>query len=198
MARKNVPIKYLSRDFEDIKSDLIDYAKRYYPETFSDFNEASFGALLLDTVAYVGDILSYYVDYQANESFLDTAIEYDNIIKLATQKGYKHKASYSSHGVVDLYAVIPASLSGLGPDSDYLPIVRKGSTFLSQTGVSFILNEDVDFAAENNEVVVGEVDTNTSAPTSYVVKTSGQIISGRYVRRTISIGEYQKFKTNSI
>ena len=73
MTKKKVPIKYTSRDFATIKQDLVNYAKRYYPETFQDFKEVSFGSLMLDTVAYVGDILSFYVDYQANESFLNSA-----------------------------------------------------------------------------------------------------------------------------
>ena len=72
--KKFVPIKYTSRDFSSIKQDLVEYAKRYYPDTFKDFNDASFGSLMLDTVAYAGDILSFYLDYQANESFIDTAI----------------------------------------------------------------------------------------------------------------------------
>ena len=83
MSRKIVPIKYTSREFNSIKRDLTEYAKRYYPDSFQDFNEASFGALMLDTVAYVGDVLSFYLDYQANESFLDTAVEYNNIIRLS-------------------------------------------------------------------------------------------------------------------
>ena len=76
--KKIVPIKYTSRDFDSIKQDLLNYTKRYYPDTYQDFSEASFGSLMLDTVAYVGDVLSYYLDYQANESFLDTALEYQN------------------------------------------------------------------------------------------------------------------------
>ncbi len=58
------PISYISRDFESIKQDLVDYAKRYYPSTYKDFNEASFGSLMLDLVAYVGDQLSFYLDYK--------------------------------------------------------------------------------------------------------------------------------------
>ena len=69
MTKKLEAIKYTSRDFDSIRNDLESYAKRYYPDTVKDFSEASFGALMLDTVAYVGDILSFYVDYQANESF---------------------------------------------------------------------------------------------------------------------------------
>ena len=80
-SKKFVPIKYTNRDFNSIKSDLVEYAKRYYSDTYKDFSEASFGSLMIDTVAYVGDILSFYLDYQANENFLHTAVEYDNILK---------------------------------------------------------------------------------------------------------------------
>ena len=92
-SRKVVPVKYTSRDFQSIKDDLVNYAKRYYSDTFKDFNEASFGSLMLDTVSYVGDVLSFYLDYQANESFLDTAIEYENVVKLGRQFGYKFRGA---------------------------------------------------------------------------------------------------------
>ena len=84
MPKKNKKlIKYTDREFNDIKQSLVNYARRYYPDVYKDFSEASFGSLMLDTVAYVGDMLSFYLDYQANESFLDTAIEYNNPTLLA-------------------------------------------------------------------------------------------------------------------
>jgi hypothetical protein len=89
MEIKKPKISYTSRDFQSIKNDLVNYAKVYYPETYKDFNEASFGSLMFDLVSYVGDILSFYVDYQSNESFLETAIEPDNVLKLANQMGYR-------------------------------------------------------------------------------------------------------------
>ena len=64
MAKKVFPINYTSRNFDSIKGDLLNYAKKYYPDTFQDFNEGSFGSLMFDTVAYVGDIMSFYLDYQ--------------------------------------------------------------------------------------------------------------------------------------
>ena len=83
MSKKRaVSIKYTSREFDSIKSDLVDYIKRYYPNSYRDFSEASFGSLMIDTVSYIGDILSFYIDYQANETFLDTATEYNNIINI--------------------------------------------------------------------------------------------------------------------
>ena len=84
------PIKYTDRDFQSIKQSLIDYAKKYYPNTAADFNEASFGALMLDMVSYVGDVMSFYLDYQASESFMDSAIEFNNIIRLSRQMGFKY------------------------------------------------------------------------------------------------------------
>lgn len=63
------PINYTSREFATIKQDLVSYAKRYYPDTFRDFTDASFGSMVLDMVAYVGDVISFYLDYQVNESF---------------------------------------------------------------------------------------------------------------------------------
>ena len=73
--KKTVPIKYTSRDFESIRADLLEHARRYYPNTFQDFNEAGFGSLMLDTVSYIGDILSFYLDYQANESFKESSLQ---------------------------------------------------------------------------------------------------------------------------
>ena len=140
--KKSIPIKYTSRDFDSIKNDLIEHAKRYYADTYKDFSEASFGSLMLDTVAYVGDILSFYLDYQANESFMDTAVEYNNVLRHAKQLGYKFKRNQSAHGIVSLYVLIPASVVGLGPDRDFMPVLRKGSKFLSSAGVLYTLNEE--------------------------------------------------------
>ena len=93
MDKKIVPINYTSRDFDAIRRDLENFAKRYYPDTYQDFNEASFGSLMLDTVAYIGDILSFYLDYQTNESFFDSALEYNNVLRLARQMGYRPKTN---------------------------------------------------------------------------------------------------------
>ena len=42
--KRKVPIRYTNRDFDSIREDLVQYAKRYYPDTFKDFSEASFGS----------------------------------------------------------------------------------------------------------------------------------------------------------
>lgn len=68
MAKR--PVNYVSRDFESIKQSLIDHAKRYYPDTFKDFNEASFGSLMLDAVSYIGDNLSFMLIIRQMRVFL--------------------------------------------------------------------------------------------------------------------------------
>ena len=192
--KKAVAVKYTSRDFQSIKNDLIEYSKRYYPDTFKDFNEASFGALMLDTVAYVGDMLSFYLDYQANESFLDTAVEFDNIVKLGRQLGFRFKGTPSTYGTVSLFIKIPAASNGLGPNYSYAPVLLKGTQFTSGGGAGFILNENVDFSDTNLETVVAEVNQDTGLPTSYAIKAYGQVISGRIFEDIISVGDFQKFR----
>jgi len=194
MSFKKSPIKYTSRDFDSIKRDLIEHAKRYYPDTYKDFNEASFGSLMVDTVSYIGDILSFYMDYQVNESFLDTAVEYNNIIRLSRQMGYKYKANPSSFGEVAIYGIFPANTAGLGPDQAYLPILKKGSELSSKSGNSFLLDEDVRFDDPSNEVVVARVNTTTGVPTHYAIRAYGRIVSGKFGVEKKSIGSFEKFK----
>ena len=194
MPARKTPIKYTSREFDTIKNDLIEHAKRYYPDTFRDFNEASFGALMLDTVAYVGDILSFYLDYQVNESFMDSAIEYDNIIRLARQMGYKYQSNPSSYGTVAIYVIIPASATGLGPDTAYLPVLKKGTQLSSTNGNTFMLEEEVRFDDPSNEIVAARTDAATGLPTHYAVRSYGRIVSGIFSVDNISIGNFERFK----
>ena len=185
-------IDYTDRDFDSIKSSLIGYAKRYYPDSFKDFNDAGFGALVLDSVAYIGDILSYYLDYQTNESFLDTATEYNNVVRIARQLGYKYTNSSTSIGIAQIYATIPADSTG-APDTTYYPTLRAGSQFSAINGSLFTLVEDVYFGNPNNEILVSTVDAASNVPTGFAIKASGKVISGRVLRETITIGDFQKF-----
>tara|TARA_Y100000310_G_scaffold305807_1_gene346388 strand:+ start:1267 stop:3060 length:1794 start_codon:yes stop_codon:yes gene_type:complete len=187
-------IRYTSRDFTSIRSDLLNYAKKYYPNTYRDYSEASFGSLMIDTVAYVGDILSFYLDYQTNESFVDTAIEYDNIIRLGKLMGHKFVRNYSSSGVITCFVVVPASGEGLGPDKAYLPILRRGSTFSTRAGSVFTLSRDIDFSLSDNQIVVATVSPTTGIPLSYAVKTHGRVHSGEVAQTTVNVGTYEKFR----
>lgn len=192
--KKLVPIKYTARDFASIKRELEDYIRRYYPDTYKDFNEASFGAMMVDTVAYIGDMLSFYLDYSVNEMFLDSALELRNVVRLSRQMGYKFRGKPTSFGEITIYCAIPANASGLGPDTSYMPIIRQGSQFYDKAGNGFLLSEDVDISYSRNEMVVSSVDETTGLPTEYVIKSKGQIISGQLARQVIKIGPFEKFR----
>ena len=198
MTKKQQPINYTSRDFDSIRKDLEDYARRYYSDTYKDFSEASFGSLMLDTVAYVGDILSFYLDYQTNESFLDTAIEYNNVVRLAKQMGFKLNTSPSSYGVLSFYIQIPTQATAVGPDLAYAPVLRAGSTFSSTGGGQYTLLEDIDFATPTNQIVVGTVNTSTGAPTNYVIRAQGRAVSGRTAFHEVEVGAFQRFRRVSL
>jgi hypothetical protein len=175
---KNVNIKYTSREFQSIKEDLIDHAKRYYPDTYRDFSKPSFGSMVLDSVSYVGDVLSYYLDYQVNESFLDTAIEFDNVRKHARALGYNYTGIPSTYGILDFYILCPSNAEGTAPDLSYLPVLKAGSSFTSQNGGNFILTEDVIFNQTNNEFRAARFNAGTGGTTYFAIRTSGQVESG--------------------
>ena len=72
-------ISYLGRDFNQFRKNLIDFTKQYFPQTYTDFNESSPGMVFIEMAAYVGDVLSYYVDNNLRESFLEQASERSNV-----------------------------------------------------------------------------------------------------------------------
>ena len=196
MANKKTSFNYTSRDFDTIKTDLVKYAQRYYPDIYKDFGDASFGSLMLDSVAYVGDVLSFYLDYQANESFLETATEYDNVLKIGNNVGYNNPAdgTVGSVGEIDLFVIVPANDTGLGPAAEYMPVLEAGAVITSNGGTSFTLEEDARFDYSKNQVVVARVSDSTGVPTHYAIKTTGTVVSGIIREESISVGSFEKFK----
>ena len=137
--KKIVPIDYTHREFASIREDLMEIAERFYPDNFRDFSEASFGSLMLDAVAYVGDQLSFYLDYNVNETFLDTAYQYNNVLRHGRILGYKDPGRASTYGKVGLYVLVPSSVSAIGPDTNYIPVLKRGSRFTSDAGLNYVL-----------------------------------------------------------
>jgi len=193
---KNVPIKYTSRDFNSIKEELINYTKRYYPDTYNDFSDSSFGEIIFDLVSYVGDSLSYYVDYQANESFMDTAVEFANIRKHARAMGYSYSGVPTSFGVVSFFILVPANADGNAPNMDYAPVLKKGANLQSNNGVSFILLEDVDFFNSQNDIVEARYNEDNGGVSYYAIRAFGQVSSGKLqvVEIDLTSNTFERFK----
>jgi hypothetical protein len=193
---KNVPIKYTSRDFKSIKEDLIEHAKRYYPDNYNDFSEASFGSMIFDTVAYVGDVLSYYLDYSVNESFIDTAVEFGNVRKHARNLGYKFAGMPVSNGILSFFILVPSNSHSNGPNYEYVPILKKGSEFQSVGGTTFSLLEDVDFNSSTNDVIAVKMDQDDGMNTHFAIRAYGKASSGRAYQTTadLSNATFEKFR----
>ena len=192
MPKNKILINYTNRDFDSIKSDLREHARRYFPDTYKDFSENSFGSYITDTVSYVGDMLSFYLDYQVNESFLETAVEYENVRKLARNHGYRYFGRPASFGIAAFYVQVPAVTSGQGPRVDLIPVLKQGSEFRTSGGTTFVLTEDVDFSNLKNEVVASRFSNTTGKPTQYAIRAHGQVKSTVLFRTQVEVGNFQK------
>ena len=193
--KRTPAINYTNRDFSSIRRDLTQIAERFYPDTFQDFSEASFGAMMLDAVAYVGDQLSFYLDYNVNESFLDTSYQLDNIVRHGRIMGYKNTGRPSTYGTVAMYILVPASETGIGPDENYIPIIKRGTRFTSVDGGDYVLTEDVDMNKSSNPIVVARTAPDSGAPTYFAIKSYGKVVSGRFNTESVTIGDFQRFRT---
>lgn len=192
MPKKPV-IKYTNRSFDTIKADLIEHARRYYPTIYDDFSAPSIGGMLFDSVSYVGDMLSFYLDFQVNESVLETSSQYDNVRKLASQMGYNFYGRPSAFGMVDIFIVVPANTIGTGPDTTYIPIMKTGAQFSSENGEVFKLLEDVDFNLPNTPFVAATVDPATGKPLTFAMKRTAQVKSGNTFTRTVEVESATRF-----
>ena len=192
--KKIIPINYTNREFAGVRKDLLQIAERFYPDSFQDFSQASFGSMMVDSVAYVADQLSFYLDYNVNETFLDTAYQYENIIRHGRVLGYKDTGRASTFGKVALYVLVPATTTGLGPDTGYIPILKKGTKFSSTTGQGYVLTENVDFSDASNQIIAARSNTTTGAPTYYAIKAYGNVVSGRFGAERVTVGSYERFK----
>ena len=108
--------------------------------------------------------------------------------------GYNFKTAPSSFGFAAFYVIVPASASGIGPDERYFPVLKKGSTFSTTAGTSFILNHDVHFGHAKSEIRVARINDTTGNPEFYAVKSYGQVISGRMEEEFVRIGSFERFK----
>lgn len=192
-------IKYLNKDFTQIKQSLMDFAKVYYPNTYKDFNEASVGMMFIEMAAYLGDVLSYYIDYQFKESLLSDAAERRNIIDCAKILGYRAKVTTPSTTTLDVYQLLPAipdSSGSMVPDMKYAQIIKPYMTTTSDTGVSFITNTPVDFTVDtkNDPLEISVYQRNSSGiPEFYVLKKSAPASAGQIVERQVVVGDPSAF-----
>lgn len=192
-------IKYLNKDFTQLKSSLMDFAKTYYPNTYKDFSDASTGMMFIEMAAYVGDVLSYYIDYQFKESMLINSEERKNIIDAAKSMGYRAKTTAPSVTKLDVYQLVPAKMNTDGtmiPDLNYAQIIKPGMTSISDSGITFLTTSPVDFTVDtkNDPLEVSVFQRNAAGqPEFFVLKKTTDSFSGEILAKTISVSDAVPF-----
>ena len=205
MANNQIDIKYLNKDFSSFKSELIEYAKAYYPTVYNDFSQPSPGSMFIDMASYVGDVLSFYLDNQIQETFLQYAKQRSNLYNMAYMLGYRPKVTSAATVRLDVYQTVPAvtSPSSTFPDFNYALTIEQGMQVKSNidSSITFYVPQKIDFSFSSSidptSVEVYTID-NTGTPTSYLLKKTVDAISGIVKTQTFSFGAAQRFSTVTI
>jgi len=198
-------VNLIGRDFGDIRKNLIDFTKTYFPNTYNDFNESSPGMMFMEMAAYVGDVLSYYTDVQLRESVLEEAQEKSNVFTIAQSFGYKPKLNVPATTDMTVYQILPAMGSGdnVKPNFDYALTLKEGMVIGSteSPNVEFTTINKVRFAQSSSfdptDVSVYQIDETTNEPIYYLLKKYVKAVSGKSETSTFNFGSpkpYDKIK----
>jgi len=194
----NKNIKYINKSFDEFRGSLIDYSKTYFPTTYNDFSAASPGMMFMEMAAYVGDVLSFYLDNQVQENYLQFARQSNNLFELAYMFGYKPKVTGVAVTSVDLYQKIPSILVGSTylPDFTYALYISENAT-VSNGSTTFLMSDTVDFSTSSStdltEISVYEVSGGN--PTYYLLKKTRKAISSTITSQTFNFGSPVRFST---
>jgi hypothetical protein len=200
----NRNIKYINRDFSELRTNLIDFAKTYFPNTVTDFSPASPGTMFIEMAAYVGDVMAFYTDNQIQENFTQYARQFNNLYDLAYMMGYKPKVTGVSTADLDIYQVVPAVNSVIGPVPDFrysliIPqnVVINNALFAD---VPFLLQDRVDFSQSSSldPTTTTVYEVTGDRPKSFLLKKTAKAISATINTLNVSIGDPAKFETIEI
>jgi hypothetical protein len=201
MAAPKRDIKYLDRDFSNIRESLIEFSKTYFPNTYNDFSPASPGMMFMEQAAYVGDVMSFYLDNQLQETFTQFARQTNNLYELAYMFGYKPKTTGAAQATIDIFQQVPSKLVG----NDYVPDYDFALTVESNTVISSALNQDTSFLIEDKcdfsvsssldptEVSIYQI--SGEIPQYFLLKKSRTAISAKVRSKSFSFTEFEQFPT---
>jgi len=199
-VRRN--IQYLNKDFTELRASLINYARTYFPTTYNDFSPSSPGMMFMEMAAYVGDVLSFYLDNQIQENFLQYARQTNNLYELAYMFGYKPNVTQVATVDVDFYQQVPSNILYNTPDFAYSLYIPENTTVVSSASgsVSFIIEDPIDFSVSSSgdptEVTVYQTTGNTI--NFYLLKKTRKAISSNINSTTFTFTTPQQFATIEI
>jgi len=198
----NKNIKYINKSFGEYRASLIDYTKTYFPTTYNDFSPASPGMMFMEMAAYIGDVLSFYLDNQVQENYLQFARQSNNLFELAYMFGYKPNVTGVALVDIDVYQKVPAKISGGSyvPDFDYALYVAPNSTVSNTSNVSFLVQDPIDFTVSSSgdptDVTIFEIAGGN--PQSFLLKKTRKAISATINTTIFSFTSPIKFNTVTI
>ena len=194
----NRDIKYINRDFGNLRQNLINYSKTYFPTTYNDFTESSPGMMFMELSSYVGDVLSFYQDNQFQETFLQYAREAKNLYDLAYMMGYKPKTTGVALVDIDFYQTVPALSNE--PDYNYALLISENSQVTTPSGVKFLVEDPVDFdtSSSSDPTTVSIYEQDGTNINSFLLKKTRKAISAAINETTFSFSSPQEFATRSI
>ncbi len=195
-------IKYLDKDFIGFRQNLIEFAKNYFPKSYSDFNESSPGMMFIEMASYIGDSLSYYIDDTLKESLMVYAEDIRSVLALSQYLGYKPKVTAPAVTTLSVYQLVPSKGSGINnvPDEKYYLRIKEGLEVRSgRNNILFRTSDVVDFSEETErEISVYQRDISTGEPTFYLIKKYVQAISAEIKTKTVTFDTYTPFQKISI
>jgi len=190
MANLNRNITYTERDFNTFRNSLIDYSKTYFPNTYNDFSPDSTGMLFIEMASYIGDVLSFYLDNQIQETFIQYARQEQNLFDLAYMLGSRPKVTTAATVEISIFQQLPSkaqAVSGGGteyvPDYDYSLKVPSGFQLTSaeNSNIKFITEDVCDFSVSSSQdpttVSIYAIDSSNN-PEYFLLKKTRKAISG--------------------
>lgn len=201
-------VRYLGKDFNSLKSNLIDFAKTYFPNTYQDFNESSPGMMFMEMAAYVGDVLSYYTDVTLQESMITHALEKQNIVNIAQSLGYMPRNKIASVVKLNVFQLIPSIDDGFGimlPDWRYALAIDEGmivSADQTNSTNRFRTTEYVDFKFSSSlditEITPFEINDISGEVEFWLLRKTVNAISGNVTQRNYTFGDLEPYKSISL
>lgn len=198
-------VKYLNKDRESFKADLVEYAKTWFPNVNEDYSEPSLAGLILDMAAYIGDVNSFYLDHQFHELDAETAVEIQNIERELRKAGVPIVGS--SPAVVTQTFLIEVPAVGVPPEPDFtsLPIIHAGTIVPAQNGTMFELATDINFSEKDPTTgqllatkQIAKTNNGTNTPTSFYLSRKADCISGFRNSESFNIGSFKPFQKFSL
>ena len=197
-------IKYINREFSDFRTQLVEYAKQYFPDSYNDFSATAPGMMFIEMASYVGDVLSFYQDTQLQETFLQHAQNPQNLYTMAYMMGYRPKVTTASEVELEVTQEVDPITGGDTPDFDQALFISGGAIVgaTDTNDTNFIIDSSIDFKFSSSydptEVTITTIDSGTNLPSVFQLKKKVKAYSGTVNTQTEAIGSAQKFKTIEI